>query len=162
MLRERDGPHREGEEPKPMMHGREKSDPAIVAVKPTNKANEPTVEASAEANAAEPLERRAGTTGNADQQSTCRAQNQARVSHALERIRQPVPSHTRGGSRVRESRTHGSGRGGACDETHVPTATDFASPAQVWDCHFFHISPCDGMSVAGRSWHKASAHESNS
>ena len=24
-LRERDGPHREGEEPKPMMHGREKS-----------------------------------------------------------------------------------------------------------------------------------------
>ena len=39
-LRERDGPHREGEEPKPMMHGREKSDPAIVAVKPANKAKE--------------------------------------------------------------------------------------------------------------------------
>jgi hypothetical protein len=37
---ERDGPHREGEEPKPMMHGREKSDPAIVAVKPANKAKE--------------------------------------------------------------------------------------------------------------------------
>src|SRR6202022_2623397 len=32
------GPHREGEEPKPMMHGREKSDSAIVAEKPTNKA----------------------------------------------------------------------------------------------------------------------------
>ena len=32
-----DGPHREGEEPKPMMHGHEKSDPAIVAVKPANK-----------------------------------------------------------------------------------------------------------------------------
>jgi hypothetical protein len=40
MLRERDGPHREGEEPKPMMHGHEKSDPAIVAVKPANKAKE--------------------------------------------------------------------------------------------------------------------------
>ena len=39
-LRERDGPHREGEEPKPMMHGCEKSDPAIVAVKPANKAKE--------------------------------------------------------------------------------------------------------------------------
>ena len=39
-LRERDGPHREGEEPKPMMHGHEKSDPAIVAVKPANKAKE--------------------------------------------------------------------------------------------------------------------------
>src|SRR5215475_13057247 len=40
MLRERDGPHREGEEPKPMMHGREKSDPAIVAMNPANKAKE--------------------------------------------------------------------------------------------------------------------------
>ena len=38
MLRERDGPHREGEEPKPMMHGHEKSDLVIVAVKPANKA----------------------------------------------------------------------------------------------------------------------------
>ena len=32
------GPHREGEEPKPMMHDREKSDSAIVAGKPANKA----------------------------------------------------------------------------------------------------------------------------
>jgi hypothetical protein len=40
MLRERDGPRREGEEPKPMMHGHEKSDPAIVAMKPANKAKE--------------------------------------------------------------------------------------------------------------------------
>src|SRR5262245_27309676 len=31
------GPHREGEEPKPMMHGHEKSDRAIVAVKLANK-----------------------------------------------------------------------------------------------------------------------------
>src|SRR5947199_9370522 len=31
-------------------------------------------------------------------------------------------SHTRGGSRMRESSTYGAGRG-ACDETHVPTAT---------------------------------------
>src|SRR5215218_11230378 len=37
-LRERDGPHREGEEPKPMMHGHEKSDLVIVAMKPANKA----------------------------------------------------------------------------------------------------------------------------
>src|ERR1700756_2874653 len=33
-----------------------------------------------------------------------------------------LPSHTQGGSRMRESRTYGSVRG-ACDETHVPTAT---------------------------------------
>jgi RNA-directed DNA polymerase len=81
------GPHREGEEPKPMMHGHEKSDLAIVAAKPANKAKEPTVEASAEANAAEPVERRAGTKGNADQQSTCRAQDRISVEQALERIR---------------------------------------------------------------------------
>ena len=59
-----------------MMHGREKSDPAVVASKPTNKAGRP---------AAEPVERRAGTKGNADQQSTLRAQNRERVTQALDR-----------------------------------------------------------------------------
>src|SRR5215467_8069095 len=78
------GPHREGEEPKPMMHGHEKSDPAIVAVKPANKANEPTAEAFAGVHAAEPVEPRAGTKGNADQQSTCRAQDRISVEQALE------------------------------------------------------------------------------
>src|ERR1700745_1832410 len=38
-----------------------------------------------------------------------------------------LPSHTRGGSRMRESRTYGSVRG-ACDETHVPTATGVDGP----------------------------------
>ena len=66
-----DGPHREGEEPKPMMYGPEKSDPAIVAVKPANKAGQP---------AAESVEPRAGTKGNAGQQSTRRAQNRESVS----------------------------------------------------------------------------------
>ena len=62
-----------------MMHEREKSDPAVVAVKPANKA---------ERSAAESVEPRAGTKGNADQHSTCRAQYRASVSQALERIRQ--------------------------------------------------------------------------
>ena len=62
-----------------MMHGREKSDSAIVAVKPTNKAV-PT--------AAEPVEPRAGAKGNASQQSTLRTQCRKCVSQALERIRQ--------------------------------------------------------------------------
>src|SRR3954471_2063533 len=71
-----------------MMHGRGKSDFAIVAVKPANKAEQPTAEQSAwEPAAAEPVERRAGTKGNADQQSTHRAQSRASVSQALERIR---------------------------------------------------------------------------
>ena len=61
-----------------MMHGREKSDSAIVAGKPTNKAV---------STAAEPVEPRAGAEGNASQQSTHRAQYRVRVSQALERIR---------------------------------------------------------------------------
>jgi RNA-directed DNA polymerase len=73
------GPHREGEEPKPMMHGRGKSEPVIVASKPANKAGRP---------AAESVEPRAGTKGNANQQSTGRAQNRGTVTQALGRIRQ--------------------------------------------------------------------------
>ena len=70
-----------------MMHGHEKSDPAIVATKPANKAKDSAAERSvAEPNAAEPVERRAGTKGNARQQSTCRAQNRISVSQALERL----------------------------------------------------------------------------
>jgi len=61
-----------------MMNGPEKSDPAIVAVKPTNKA---------ERSAAELVEPRAGTKGNAGQQSTRRTQSRVSVSQALERIR---------------------------------------------------------------------------
>ena len=61
-----------------MMHEGEKSDSAIVAVKPTNKAGR---------SAAEPVEPRAGTEGNADQQSTRRTQDRESVSQALGRIR---------------------------------------------------------------------------
>src|SRR5213595_2613110 len=62
-----------------MMYDHEKSDPAIVAVKPTNKAGQP---------AAELVEPRAGAEGNVSQQSTGRAQYRGTVSQALERIRQ--------------------------------------------------------------------------
>src|SRR5437764_207487 len=78
-----------------MMHGHEKSDLAIVAEKPANKAEQPTAEASTGASAAEPVERRAGTKGNAGQQSTCRAQNRISVSQALERLRQFAVTHPR-------------------------------------------------------------------
>ena len=71
-----------------MMHGYEKSDPAIVAMKPANKAEQPSAEQSArEPYAAEPVERRAGTKGNAGQQSTRRTQSRVSLSQALERIR---------------------------------------------------------------------------
>ena len=71
------------------MHEPERSDSAIVAIrtsafgvrreKPTNKA-EPSV--------AEPVQPRAETEGNADQQSTRRAQDRESVSQELERVRQ--------------------------------------------------------------------------
>src|ERR1700690_2783241 len=62
------------------MHEPKKSDPAVVAVKPTNKAGSNS--------AAEPVEPRAGAEGNADQQSTHRTQIRARVSQAPKRVRQ--------------------------------------------------------------------------
>ncbi len=58
-----------------MTHGREKSDSAVVAMKPTNKAGLPAAEPRAEAK------------GNAERQST-RAQDRESVSQALGRIRQ--------------------------------------------------------------------------
>jgi RNA-directed DNA polymerase len=70
------------------MNGPEKSDPAIVAMKLANKAEGPSVaRAVGEPYAAEPVERRAGTKGNAGQQSTRRTQSRESVSQALERIR---------------------------------------------------------------------------
>src|SRR5271157_3329324 len=62
-----------------MTHGHGESDSAIVAGKPTNRA---------ERSAAEPVEPRAEAEGNAIQQSTGRAQSRETVSQALVRIRQ--------------------------------------------------------------------------
>ena len=62
-----------------MMHGREKSDEAIVARKPANEADW---------SAKEPVERRAEAEGNALQSSTGRMQSRETVSQGLERIRQ--------------------------------------------------------------------------
>jgi len=85
-----------------MMHESEKSDSVIVAAKPMNKA---------ERSAAELVEPRTGTKGNADRQST----TGLRARHACHRrwnaYGRRLPSHTRGGSRMRESRTYGSVRG---------------------------------------------------
>ena len=93
-----------------MTHGHEKSDFAIVAMKPANKAEQPAAEQSAaEPTATEPVERRAETKGNAGQQSTRRTQSRASVSQALERIRQALAVVTRGRSRMRESCMYGSG-----------------------------------------------------
>jgi RNA-directed DNA polymerase len=59
------------------MHGYEKSDPVVVAVKPANNTGRP---------GAERVERRTGAEGNAGQQRTHRAQNRASVTQALDRV----------------------------------------------------------------------------
>jgi hypothetical protein len=69
-----------------MMNGPEKSDLAIVAMKPANKA---------ERSAAELVEPRAGTKGNAGQQSTHRTQSRVSVSQVLARIRQQCRQYSR-------------------------------------------------------------------
>ena len=59
-----------------MTHGLEKSDSAVVATKPANKAGRP---------AAEWVEPRAGTKGNAGQPHTRRTQSRCSVSQGLDR-----------------------------------------------------------------------------
>ena len=66
-----------------MMHGLEKSDPSIVAAKPTNKAGMPV---------AEPVEPREGAKGNTHQQRTRRAQDRESVSQVLARVRKVARS----------------------------------------------------------------------
>src|SRR5712664_2972287 len=61
------------------MHDQEKSDSGIVAGKPTNKAGRA---------AAESVEPRPETEGNADQRSTLRTQGRERVTQALGRVRE--------------------------------------------------------------------------
>src|ERR1700687_1576231 len=61
------------------MHDPEKSHSAVVAVKPPNKAGPP---------AAEAVEPRAGTKGNAERQNTHRTESRGRVTQALNRVRQ--------------------------------------------------------------------------
>src|ERR1700720_4765004 len=119
-----------------MMHGPEKSDPGIVAMKPANKT---------EQSVAEPVDRRAGTKGNADQQSTCRTQSRISVSQALERIRKAqnaLPSNTRGGSRMRESRAYGSVRGALSNER--PYRVRRLEP----------LRPCATVPAAWRCWRR--------
>src|SRR5947199_4307291 len=103
-----------------MMHGCGKSDFAIVAEKPTNKA---------EQSAAESAEPRAETKGNANQQSTQRTQSRVSVSQALERMRQAFAVWTRGRSRMRESCMYGSVRGARGNSRPYRDRRELMSPA---------------------------------
>src|SRR5882757_8299641 len=109
-----------------MMDGREKSSSAIVAVRPTNKA---------ERSAAEPVEPRAEAEGKAGQQGTHRAQYRVRVTQSLARIRQAIAVVTRGGNRMRESCKYGSVRGAPSNGRPYRDRREFIalmSSAAVW------------------------------
>src|SRR5260370_30228702 len=116
-----------------MTHGHEKSDFVIVAVKPANKVARPVAEQSAaEPAAAEPVERRAETKGNASQQRTCRTQSRVSVSQALERIRQTFAVMTRG------RRSYGAGR------------------RRLWHLHrpyeLMEAAPCRKSMISAEAW----------
>ena len=66
-----------------MMNGHEKSDPAIVAVKLANKA---------ERSVAEPVERRVGAEGNAEQGGTLRTPSRESAPNGLDRVRRTAQS----------------------------------------------------------------------
>jgi len=105
------------------MNERGKSDPAVVATKLANKA---------ERSAAEPVEPRAGTKGNANQQHTGRTQSRETVSQVLARIRQTARtaicrhSPEVGAVCGKAARTDLCGGRGAIS---VPTATDLGGAA---------------------------------
>jgi len=103
-----EGPHREGEEPKPMMYELEKSDLCIVAKKPANDGAGSTSEL---------VERRRRAKGNMGKTCAHRTLSRASVSPGLDRVRERArrmlasSSLTQGGSRVPESGPLGSVRG---------------------------------------------------
>ena len=103
------GPHREGEKPKPMMHGHEKSDSAIVAMKPPNK-DRVTGRGGGGA--------KGGGQGEREPMPHVPDIRAGKACHrrrsAYGRPRGP-PSIIRGGSRMQESCTYGSVRGAPCN-----------------------------------------------
>src|SRR5215468_4504627 len=123
-----------------MMNERGKSDPAVVATKLANKA---------ERSVAEPVEPRAGTKGNANQQHTA-GRRAGKPCHRCWRAyvkpqNSDLPSLTRGRSRMRESRTYGSVRGagsnlrpyrdrlGHCSKLAAIWGTPIVLPVP-WEC----------------------------
>jgi hypothetical protein len=109
MLRERDGPHREGEEPKPMMHGHEKSDLVIVAVKPTNKARKAPCGGVCRGGRSGVGGAKGGGQGEYAPAKHVLGSEPGSRDKRAGAYTAILPSHTRGGSRMRESRTYGSG-----------------------------------------------------
>jgi hypothetical protein len=126
------GPHREGEEPKPMMHGRGTSGEAIVAMKPANKAERSVAEWSQ------------GPRPRGMRVSTARTGHRTgHACHTRWSAYGDVRRLTRGGSRMRESRTYGSVRGApsngrpyrdreAAKARLRASATRYCPPPQNW------------------------------
>ncbi len=97
-----------------MMHGPEKSDLAIVAMKPANKAGQP---------AAEWVEPRAGTEGNTGQPRTRRTQSRGSVSQGLDRVRQRCKAAEEGEVHRAAAPRHGRSAEGCVPGAQAPCRT---------------------------------------
>ena len=88
-----------------------------------------------EPQAGDMVERRAKAEENASQHDTYRTPSREHVTQALERVRQAGDCFIvtiRGGSRMRESRTYGSVRGGVQQCTSLPRSVFITSPYLVF------------------------------
>ncbi|MGO9147538.1 MAG: hypothetical protein ACLQDF_14340 [Desulfomonilia bacterium] len=98
-----------------MMNEQEKSDPSIVAEKPTNKQGQPS---------AEPAERREGAKGNSEETHMRRTQGRGSVSQGLDRVRQAAYSPCRQTPKVGARCVNCARRDlcGGCSVRSIPTA----------------------------------------
>ena len=121
------GPHRKGEEPKPMMHEREKSDLRIVAKKPANKPGQP---------GAESVERRQGAEGNMEEPRTRRTPSRESVPRGLARVRQAATPLCRHSPEVGARCANRARRDlcGGCWVTGIPTAIPIYLPDSLRFC----------------------------
>ena len=103
-----------------MMHGHEKSDLVIVAVKPANKAKEAHCGGICGGERSGVGGAKGGGQGEyAPAKHVLDSEPGSRVTGAGAHTA-TLPSHTRGGSRMRESRTYGSVRGAAMKRASLP------------------------------------------
>ena len=107
-----------------MMHGHEKSDLVMMSCEADEQSEESSLRRRLRGRSQQRSRWSEGRGPRGIRTSKARTGTRTRLAcHGAGAYTATCASHTRGRSRMRESRTYGSGRG-ACHEMHVPTATE--------------------------------------